>query len=290
MMRKNFIFLSGLILLLICLKTEATVVSNPFINLYSYEKGKYRIYNGKGNLSFKTDDNQQLLYPGETTVSSVFVDGKHYFYGEETGRFVQKPQKQGQAIVSIWEVDQIQIKQTLSIVKNSESMIQDTVLISYEAVNTDTADHQVGIRIMLDTLLGSNDGAAFKVPGFGNVLTEVMIFDKAIPNFWYCYDDFKNPKIISKGTLAEEDVVKPDRVVFGSWQKLKAIPWNFVERKGSSFSGDTAVALYYDPVKVEPGKNIKVSTKYGVLGCKIDIKGSISLMLNEKAIVKKPPF
>ena len=73
-----------------------------------------------------------------------------------------------------------EITQRLQIVQNSENGVEDTVRISYSAKNTTDELHTVGFRIMLDTMLGYNDGAPFKIPGIGNVTSELELVGKIL--------------------------------------------------------------------------------------------------------------
>ena len=65
--------------------------------------------------------------------------------------------------------------QSLSIVENEYTGKPDTIAITYTMTNNDNIAHNVGIRIMLDTMLGNNDGAPFRVPGYGNVTKELEL-------------------------------------------------------------------------------------------------------------------
>ncbi len=284
----NVIFV--LTLMLLSQSLFSLGLNNRYVKLSVYPNANFRLDNNEGSVEFRTDNNKRLLYSGSTTFGSVNIDGEYFFYGGREGNFIKNPVKNGNRIESIWNIKGVHIKQTLKFVKNRITNNLDTLFIKYEAKNTSRNPHQVGIRIMLDTMLGRNDGSPFKVPGFGDIITEKMIFNEAIPPFWYCYDNFARPNIVSLGTLTDEGLVKPDRVLFGPWSKIKRTPWVYQEQEGRSFSGDTAVALYYDPVQVNPGRKIGVATKYGVMGFKLNIKDNLSLMLGGDNLVKKPPF
>ena len=43
----------------------------------------------------------------------------------------------------------------------------DTCLVRYVIENTDVRSHRVGLRFMLDTFIGANDGVPFTIPGVG---------------------------------------------------------------------------------------------------------------------------
>lgn len=268
----------------------ALSIANNYIKLSVYRNGRFKINNIEGSVEFDSDNNGNLLYPKNTTFASVYIDGIHYYYGDSDGYFTLKPQKFGDKIKSAWIVNDVEITQILTLVKNPSTNNQDTVHIQYIAENKSSVSHKVGIRIMLDTMLGDNDSAPFKVSGLGNVTTEKMLFDNMIPPYWYCYDNLVAPKIVAMGTLTGEDVTKPDRVVFGSWQKLKTNPWDYTEEAGKSFAKDTAIALYYDPINLKPSKKYSVSTKYGILGIKINIKDQLAVFIGGDNFVKKPPF
>ncbi len=50
----------------------------------------------------------------------------------------------------------------------------DTVRVTYELKNSEAVTRPVGLRVMLDTLIGDNDGVPFIVPGREGIVTTAL--------------------------------------------------------------------------------------------------------------------
>src|SRR5690606_40151199 len=107
--------------------------------------------------------------------------------------------------------------------------------IEYRITNQGTTPRNVGLRVMLDTLLGSNDGAPFQVGGQA-VLSDTAFRGDAIPDFFQAFDSLANPQIVSQGTLRAFDTTVPDEVYFSNWGSLADGVWNFEFVPGRDFA------------------------------------------------------
>lgn len=108
----------------------------------------------------------------------VRIDGADYVFGFESagagirwkvlnGR-VQKEIKSanGRKWTSTmrWETERIEVTQIVEIVVGQHTRLYDTVLVTYEIYNADDKTHYVGLRAMIDTYIGLNDGTPFFLP------------------------------------------------------------------------------------------------------------------------------
>ena len=69
---------------------------------------------------------------------------------------------------SVWvfnDAPNVQITQTVELVAGQESGQLDTCLVRYRIDNKDGMRHSVGLRFLLDTYIGANDGVPFLIPG-----------------------------------------------------------------------------------------------------------------------------
>jgi hypothetical protein len=106
----------------------------------------------------------------------------------------------------------IQIAQTVELVPGEPIEIGpgeykrqvDTCLIHYRVKNADSKEHKVGVRFLLDTLIGVNDEPFFAVPGFRGIVDTCQDFpgkDRTpIPDF---VQALENKKIEDPGTVAQ---------------------------------------------------------------------------------------
>jgi len=146
--------------------------------------------------------------------------------------------------------------------------------------NNDLQTHTVGLRVVLDTYLGKQDGAPFRIPGVGDITTETVLLGKRIPSFWYSFDDLKNPSVRAQGTLKGSGLTTPDRVVYAGWGRFDKFPWNFLATAGKDFKqsvfskSDSAVGIYWEPKRLESGDTVEFKTAYGLYGSTI-YKGKV---------------
>jgi hypothetical protein len=172
-------------------------------------------------------------------------------------------------------VNNIDITQFLEFVDGPNTGRQDSVKISYMINNKSGKDSEIGVRILLDTFLGRNDGAPFRIPGKGEITTETIFTKDNVPSFWYSYDDLGDPTVRAQGTLRYEGLTPPDMVVFASWDRFNKYLWDFPTVEGRSFRRavigplDSATANYWLPVKVPNGGKIGYSIMYGLYGATI---------------------
>src|SRR5690606_31738032 len=121
-----------------------------------------------------------------------------------------------------------------------------------------------GTRIMLDTMLGNNDGAPFKIDGIGDSTTEMEFLGDAIPQSWQAFDRLDDPSVISNGTFYLDMKQRPDKVQFVEWEGVWNNDWDYTIPPGKSFAYDSAVTIYFDPKALAPGETRTVTTYYGL--------------------------
>ena len=215
---------------------------------------------------------QQLLYGGSTpwtSYTSVRIDDATYVFGGPTerraglgaqyGTAVSAPTVKGNMISTTYRFDDVSVTQELSIVRGSSSRMLDTAGITYRINNEGKTAHQVGLRILLDTESGPNDGAPARV-GAEVINTATLLPGDQLPNYWQAFDNLDNPTVISQGTYyGSDDTTRPDKVIFADWGTLADDTWEppldpkqgFI-RKGED-EPDSATALFWNPVKCRSG-------------------------------------
>ena len=178
------------------------------------------------------------------------------------------------------------VTQEVEIVPGTQSRRLDTCLVRYILKNMDNRAHRVGIRFMLDTYIGANDGVPFTIPGASDLCDTKMKFDTAakVPDFIQALekDDLRNP-----GTVAYlqfrigKNVESPERVLLGGWpnpelQKIGIrtaraqltgweVPFiSIKERVKDRVANDSAVTMYWKEQTLEPGKTRTVGFTYGL--------------------------
>ncbi len=248
----------------VMLRASAALIYNDYIEANITSNGNFTIGTRSGDPDNSYDNNKKLLYghPGsETSKTTVRLDGSTYQYkanGNSTLNADHTVHSSGMNINN-----KIQVTQELSIVKNLTTGLFDTIQIQYTISNTDTEAHNVGLRIMMDTMLGDNDNAPFNVPGYGDLTTQKEFSGMDLPQYWQAFDSLSNPSVIAAGTLIKSAVDKPDRVQFTSWSTVSSVLWGHVPSAGRS-NGDSAVCVIWDEKDILPGETKTFTTFYGL--------------------------
>jgi hypothetical protein len=259
--------------------SDDTSIQNDYLQIAvrdppSSDAAKFTLGNTGGDPANPNDDNRILLYGHPypwSSFTTVRIDGSNYIYGSSVGTFTQNPTSYLTYIKTVWVTHNVQVSQVLALTLNPSTNRVDTMEIRYMLENLDlTNSHNVGLRILLDTMLGSNDGAPFQVPGTGAVTTEREYVGSAIPDYWQSFDDLNNPTVVSQGTLRGGDATIPDRVIFASWPDFYSTTWDYAVTPGKIFGStyypDSSVGLYWNPITLGAGQRIEYVTYYGLSG------------------------
>ncbi|MBO8140991.1 MAG: cellulosome anchor protein [Firmicutes bacterium] len=291
---------------------DSFVLENEFIaivvNARNEDTGRFSVNTTGGDPEREGDERMPLIYgtenpPGPwTSYTTVRIDGRDYVFGGQTGKragrtgqygqMVEPPTfHEGREIRTAFRMGDILVTQVISIAKGITTGNPDTARIEYVVANEGSQTRTVGLRIMLDTMLGANDGAPFQVSG--QALTADHGFrHEAIPDYFQAFDSLANPRVVSQGTLRAFDTTVPDEVYFSNWGSLADGIWDFdfspgrdFTRVGEGFELDSAVALYWDPAPLDPGQSRRYVIYYGLGGITI-APGQLSLGVTSPASVE----
>lgn len=272
------------------------------VNKDENAQGRFAIETTGGAPMRNNDDHKPLVYGRPkpwTSYTTIWIDGEHYVFGGKTGRRAGKNGKYGEvtkepyvknnSIHTMTVFNKISVEQVLTPVKSSTTGLFNSVQIKYRIKNNDTRPHKIGLRIMLDTMLGENDGAPFRF-GQDAVTTDRLYYKKELPVFWQAFDTLSNPNVTSQGTFNGPSVTPPDKVYLADWGSLADGVWNFdfnpneeFIRKGE-FETDSAIAMFWVPEILKPGQEKTYITEYGLGGITI-VPGLISLGVTSPAEV-----
>ncbi|HRS21476.1 MAG TPA: hypothetical protein P5510_06900, partial [Clostridia bacterium] len=261
---------------------EVYSIKNDTIELLvNGDDGRYAIKTVAGSPNRPEDDNKSLLYLKgipETTFTTFRIDGKDYIYGNSysgltmEGGFTDTPMTEGMVNISTWRSEGIEITQRLEMTDNVTSSDVGNVKINYIITNKGTSSKSIGTRILMDTMLGDNDGSKISLDGKSDISFETEVSGEDIPVYWRTVDSEENPKIVSYGFLKGWGNTPPDRMTIAHWSALSMTKWDYTidpERNIASSlndykSSDSAAALYWEPKSLEPGETMQVETYYGL--------------------------
>ncbi|RAK11190.1 hypothetical protein C8C77_103178 [Halanaerobium saccharolyticum] len=272
------------------------------VNQNENSQGRFAVETTGGAPARENDDNKPLIYgrPNPwTSYTSLWINEEKYVFGGTTerragdgakyGEVIQEPTVEDNQIITKTRFDNIVVEQILSIVKSSTTGLADSAQIQYRVINEGDQEEKVGLRVMLDTMLGENDGAPFRL-GEDTISTDKLYYNKQLDDFWQAFDSVSNPQVTSQGSFIGPDVSTPDRVYFSDWGSLADGVWDFDFNPGQEFIRkgeyeiDSAMAMYWVPEMIEPGESKTYITKYGLGGITI-VPGILSLGVTSPAEV-----
>lgn len=251
-----------------------TLISNDYIEFNTSSNGLYTIGTTGGNPSISSDNNKNMLYGhpgGRTSKTTINVNGA---INQFTSSDITYDASNSKSIANSM-YDGISVSQELTIIENSATGREDVVQIKYVVKNTTDSSQDVGLRIMMDTMLGSNDAAPFRVNG-KNVTTETEYVGNSIPQIWQAFDTITNPGVVSQGTFYKSGDLKPDKVQFTNWGHVANTLWNYAIQNGYS-NGDSAVSITWNKSALESGETREYVTYYGLSELEQDLIPPIAL-------------
>lgn len=256
---------------------EDSGMSNEYLRLISYSNGRFRLNTTEGDPLISSDNDKLLLYDGDTSYSTIVIDGDVKIFGDSE---MEEPiyDFENESQIRVCQYDDITVKQILTFANNTSTGRRDVLEIKYEITNNGTDSHTIGTRIMLDTMLGDNDSAPFRVPGMGNLTTEKEYSGDGIPQYWQAFDNLTNPTVISQGSFLRDTNNQPDKVQFTNWGRVESTPWNYEVLEGSD-NDDSAVSIIWNEKELSAGETRTYSTYYGLSELTQDVEPPLAVSM-----------
>ncbi len=252
------------------------VLSNDFIEFavsdrYPGTNLSLGITGGLPETSF--DDNKPILFGHPSPYSSfttIWIDGKEMIFGSNDGSLAEDPyiSRDGKSIGRSWTYHNLEIQQKVALVKSewSETKYEDTAQLQYIIANNDQVPHEVGIRILFDTMLGKDDDALIRTSNYPYTGYEQDFYAPEIPAWWTAIEGEKNKTIFSvQGTLKDYGATIPDRFSIVNWSNTFKTRWEYQSNPNLEVINDSGVALWWSPVTIQPG-NVRIVCTYVGLG------------------------
>jgi hypothetical protein len=276
--------------------------------------------------------NKRLTYDqnGRSNNAIIRLDGSgrdHEFYfgdpgfpGEPQGKWVEpltkldkSPERERlNGYRSVWAYldDRIRVTQTVELLAGGaapgkNTRFYDTCLVTYKIENKDKVAHKVGLRFMLDTFIGSNDGVPFTLPGSNELCDTSRDFDSAsrMPDF---IEARERDDLLKPGTIAHLQLrlgsryEAPERVTLGAWPDanlkdrrcrsqftmwdVPVLPIRAMQALDPSFPPDSCVVMYWPEKELAPGKSRELAFAYGLGSLASDKEGKLGLTAPASAV------
>jgi hypothetical protein len=234
---------------------------------------------------------------GKSNNTIVRIDGADYRFGNPTPNNRWLPgydsvplpnNRVGRTSIMDFTGEKVRVKQHVEIVPG-QSGVLDTCLVWYQVSNYGDASHTVGLRFMLDTYIGANDGVPFTAPGVTGFIDEKKEFKgDEIPPYLEAVENPDNPD--DPGTVAriglkdlrlpgvaleDLDDVKVCRYP-GSSEQL----WDVQMKSIKIDPPDSAVFLYWAEKDMQPKDIRNMAFTYGLSQLDVGGGGNAALALS----------
>ncbi|HZT83301.1 MAG TPA: hypothetical protein VFA26_23930, partial [Gemmataceae bacterium] len=188
---------------------------------------------------------------------------------------------------SAWVCDDVKVgvTQFVELVRGPASGLLDTCRVRYRLENRDDKPHTVGLRFLLDTFIGGNDGVPFTIPGDRELCDTQKDLrasdDHPVPDFLQALEtsNLARPGTVAHLRLKLDDLDEaPARVTLGAWpnDRLRVIDrkalgpatlWDVPLLSMKSLDlNDSAVVMYWKEEPLAPGARREVGFEYGLWG------------------------
>jgi predicted secreted protein len=221
---------------------------------------------------------------GESNNTIVKIGDYSYYFGRETphNRWVKGKKKQplpgqrkGWLSTMEFTAEKVVVTQHVEIVPGHSGLL-DTCLIYYTIHNKAEVPRKIGLRVMLDTFIGSNDGVPFTIPGEKGFLDTKRDFaQKEIPDYVEVIEKPETPEDL--GTVARlglkglklpgVNLEEIDWMRICRWPGNKDAPWEWepeAMNQPPDQARDSCVALYWAYRDVDPGEKRALAFTYGL--------------------------
>jgi hypothetical protein len=163
-----------------------------------------------------------------------------------------------------------------------------TCLIRYKIYNADLVAHRVGLRVLMDTCIGSNDGVPFTLPGVDELVTTSKDFRTPnVPDFVQVLErpDLKDPGTVLQLNLrVSEKIEAPERFTLTRYPGREGKVHNKWDIPVRDMGDDSCVVIYWEPRELKKGASREVGFTYGLGSLAID-KGKLAITLGGSTYV-----
>jgi len=253
----------------------------------------------------RNNDKPKLLTRDERGITNntcVRIEGYEYLFGHEIPgvRYVKEKGKimkevpipgkdKDRAWQSVWESEfgRIRVTQSVEIVVGEQTRLYDTALIRYHIWNRDKTPHTVGLRVMLDTFIGANDGVPFYIPPVvadgremkaAHLVDKMEVFaQKDIPDFAQALEDGtqlagENNTLAVVG-LKIKGAEPIEKMVICRWPQNSEARWGGTGQPGdwqyepmdkNPNAKDSCVVLYWQQANMKPDEHRDLAFTYGL--------------------------
>lgn len=257
------------------------ILSFLFTPLFGLElqRGKMKILinekNGRTSL-FGTEDAAKPVWTSlavtedpTTTKWKLMIGDKTYVLGDDA-TFTTTVEVTPTGAKTVWTSKTVVATLTTDYLISANSTVADGVRFGLSVVNVSAFPVKVGVRWILDTLLGEKKDH-FRLPG-GEAINAESKIEGVFPDYYMSAGPAEDQPgllvMLSKGATT------PSRVFFANWKRLDDSVWDYTYKQGRDFNqlpysfNDSAVAQFYDAAELGSGSTREVVVLAGLKSAK----------------------
>lgn len=254
----------------------------PFLGKGTSKRLTFEVDGTTGNTCLHVDGNEWIFGDSGFRVRRGLLGGRsgQRLHGSP-GRWLEKNTAidRGRTCRWIYDDQKLVVTQTAQVVRGEQSGNYDTCLVRYLIENQDQRSHNVGLRFLLDTFIGENDGVPFLIPGADRLCTTSAEFNEKIPDFIQAFEheNLAEPGVVAQLQLKLRGGIEPpSRVTLGAYPnprlqttdprcEQEMTRWTVpVLPMRSLPPGDSAVTMYWGERPLNAGKSREVGFAYGL--------------------------
>jgi hypothetical protein len=237
-----------------------------------------------GDPERRTDLKRLTFDPrGVSNSTVVKIGNNERMFAEKTnGGWDAKPvlTSRGMGMVGAWTFNEkVLVRQRAELIPGEPVEVSpgfsrqslDTCLIRYEIENRGQRPQKVGLRLLLDTYIGKNDGPTFAVPELPKLVDTQMDFKpaKKVPDF---VEALERPNVQDPGTVVHIGFRLADKLEVPERVSLTRYPGTDGRRHfdvpmkdiGSGLASDSSVVVYWSEELMAPGRVRKLGFSIGL--------------------------
>ncbi|MCS6830996.1 MAG: FlgD immunoglobulin-like domain containing protein [Armatimonadota bacterium] len=220
--------------------------NKPLIFAYPYPCGNFGVVTVR---IVTADETEDLIWGSD---DGEWVDGIEPF-ADRSGRYM---------IVGRWRHPDTGIR-----VDQVVELVGGYARITWTVTNESVEARQVGIRFLIDEEVGSGFSITTPdyvlVPGYFPVQNDMNLQGGLVPSHVDAAPRRTMSAPILRWLFKQSGLTTPDRVVIGQFSRLSANLWDFTSVPDMTIT-DHAVAAYWTPQSLAPGRTRTISTMIGL--------------------------
>ncbi len=236
-----------------------------YLHGLDYVVGNYNLgifeENGHFSLSYRKQTSHVPLLDNENPRSSfieILYNNRIIRLANESVFYITVLETD-EAIIVQYDLGGIIVEERFSFLRQENRIL--AVKITYSIHNNSGNDVFIGIRNILDTVLGESEAAHFSTQNDGAVFDELMFLPDPDNS------DTDNSYILSANETDQLAIyfwgkTGPDKVLLANWKRLSDSNWEYTVQNGRNFTeaplsiNDSAVALVFEPRTIGEGQKV----------------------------------